>query len=143
MRCVCNADGVSSPSRAYTTEEYLKITEEQLKAAAAQQQGQTSSPAETQTETQTNPQGLSLKKEAAPSLYLYKCIYLCMSCSLSSLSHAHVCLITATAEEAAAGKPSSQQSGHETWNMLEKIVVESDKREIWGLVGSWFFTIFQ
>lgn len=112
MHCVCNADGVSSPSRAYTTEEYLKITEEQLKAAAAQQQGQTSSPAEAQTETQTNVQGLSLKKEAAPSLY--KCIYLCMSCSLCSLSHAHFYLITATVEEAAAGKPSSQQSGRET-----------------------------
>ncbi|KAF3432956.1 hypothetical protein FNV43_RR24058 [Rhamnella rubrinervis] len=46
----------ASPSRAYTTEDYLKITEEQLKASAAQQQGQTPSPAESQSETQTNPQ---------------------------------------------------------------------------------------
>lgn len=49
--------GASSPSRAYTSEEYLRITEEQLKAsAAAQQQAQTSSPPES-TEAQTNPQG--------------------------------------------------------------------------------------
>lgn len=51
------ADGAPSPSRAYTSEEYLKITEEQLKAAAAQNQGQTSTPVESQLEPQTPSQG--------------------------------------------------------------------------------------
>lgn len=99
MQYLYTADGASSPSRAYTTEEYLKITEEQLKASAAQQQGQTPSPAESQSETQTNPQGLSLRI-TFPSLFFY--------CFLS-LSHEHVTLITATVET-----PSSQQSGRET-----------------------------
>ncbi|KAG4907929.1 hypothetical protein JHK86_056413 [Glycine max] len=35
------ADGTLDPTKAYSSEEYLKITEEQLKASAAQQQGQT------------------------------------------------------------------------------------------------------
>lgn len=51
------ADGAPSPNRAYTTEEYLKITEEQLKATAAQNQGQTTSPVESQPPSQA-PQGL-------------------------------------------------------------------------------------
>ena len=50
------ADGASSPKRAYTTEEYLKISEEQLKASAAQQQGQIPS-VEGNLETQSQPQG--------------------------------------------------------------------------------------
>ncbi|KAL6291536.1 hypothetical protein ACE6H2_009046 [Prunus campanulata] len=49
-------NGALSPSRAYTSEEYLKITEEQLKAAAAQNQGQTSTPVESQLEPQTPSQ---------------------------------------------------------------------------------------
>lgn len=52
------ADGASSPKRAYTTEEYLTITEEQLKASAAQQQGQIPS-VEGNLETQSQPQGYS------------------------------------------------------------------------------------
>ncbi|XP_024175216.1 sec-independent protein translocase protein TATB, chloroplastic [Rosa chinensis] len=41
-------NGAPSPNRASTTEEYLNITEEQLKASAAQNEGQTSSPVESQ-----------------------------------------------------------------------------------------------
>ncbi|XP_039065278.1 sec-independent protein translocase protein TATB, chloroplastic-like isoform X2 [Hibiscus syriacus] len=37
-----------SVNEAYTSEEYLKITEEQLKASASKQQGQTASPGETE-----------------------------------------------------------------------------------------------
>ncbi|EXB93837.1 hypothetical protein L484_004323 [Morus notabilis] len=47
------ADGSSSQNNAYTSEEYLKVTEEQLKAAAAQQQGQTPSQSVSQLEAQT------------------------------------------------------------------------------------------
>nr|ACU24087.1 unknown [Glycine max] len=36
-------NGTPDPTKAYSSEEYLKITEEQLKASAAQQQGQTPS----------------------------------------------------------------------------------------------------
>ncbi|KAF4356494.1 sec-independent protein translocase protein TATB, chloroplastic [Cannabis sativa] len=46
----------SPPANAYTTEELLKITEEQLKASAAQQQEQTSPQSESPVETPTNPQ---------------------------------------------------------------------------------------
>lgn len=52
-----NADGTPDPSRAYSSEEYLKITEEQLKAAAAQQQVQTPPPKEGQIEPHINPPG--------------------------------------------------------------------------------------
>lgn len=49
------ADNSSSSDRAYSTEEYLKITEEQLKAAA-QQQNETSTPEQILYNAQ-NPQG--------------------------------------------------------------------------------------
>ncbi|KAL6123213.1 hypothetical protein ACLB2K_075735 [Fragaria x ananassa] len=49
-------NGAPSPNRAYTTEEYLKITEEQLKERAAQNQGLTTSPVESQPPSQA-PQG--------------------------------------------------------------------------------------
>ncbi|KAE8682329.1 Sec-independent protein translocase protein TATB [Hibiscus syriacus] len=39
---------IQSVNEAYTSEEYLKITEEQLKASASKQQGQTASPGETE-----------------------------------------------------------------------------------------------
>ena len=53
------ADGAPSPNKAYSTEDYLKITEEQLKASAAQQQTQISSPpGESQLKPQTRAQGL-------------------------------------------------------------------------------------
>ncbi|BFG23372.1 hypothetical protein CerSpe_096460 [Prunus speciosa] len=57
-------NGAPSPSRAYTSEEYLKITEEQLKAAAAQNQGQTSTPVESQLEPQT-PSQATVEETAA------------------------------------------------------------------------------
>ncbi|KAK5802761.1 hypothetical protein PVK06_030381 [Gossypium arboreum] len=41
-------DGAQSIKAAYTSEEYLKITEEQLKASASKQQDQTASPSETE-----------------------------------------------------------------------------------------------
>ncbi|XP_057427049.1 sec-independent protein translocase protein TATB, chloroplastic isoform X1 [Lotus japonicus] len=51
-----NADGTQDPSRAYSSEEYLKITEEQLKASAAQQQqGQTPPRKEGELEPQIQP----------------------------------------------------------------------------------------
>ncbi|XP_059435238.1 sec-independent protein translocase protein TATB, chloroplastic isoform X1 [Corylus avellana] len=53
---VVDPNGASSPNRAYTTEEYLKITEEQLKASAAQQQVQVPPSGEGELETQTQPQ---------------------------------------------------------------------------------------
>ncbi|KAJ1384995.1 Sec-independent protein translocase protein TatA/B/E [Sesbania bispinosa] len=48
-------NGTRDPSRAYSSEEYLKITEEQLKAAAAQQQGQTTPLKEGEFEPQIQP----------------------------------------------------------------------------------------
>ncbi|XP_057427050.1 sec-independent protein translocase protein TATB, chloroplastic isoform X2 [Lotus japonicus] len=49
-------DGTQDPSRAYSSEEYLKITEEQLKASAAQQQqGQTPPRKEGELEPQIQP----------------------------------------------------------------------------------------
>ncbi|XP_062154683.1 sec-independent protein translocase protein TATB, chloroplastic [Alnus glutinosa] len=53
---VVDPNGASSLNRAYTTEDYLKITEEQLKASAAQQQGQIPPSGEGELETQTQPQ---------------------------------------------------------------------------------------
>lgn len=41
-------DGAQSIKAAYTSEEYLKITEEQLKASASKQQDQIASPSETE-----------------------------------------------------------------------------------------------
>ncbi|CAB4271453.1 unnamed protein product [Prunus armeniaca] len=57
-------NGAPSPSRAYTSEEYLKITEEQLKAAAAQNQCPTSTPVESQLEPQT-PSQATVEETAA------------------------------------------------------------------------------
>lgn len=51
------ADGTPSVNKAYTSEEYLKVTEEQLKASASQQQDQTASPAESQLESQNQQEG--------------------------------------------------------------------------------------
>lgn len=55
-------DGTPSQNKAYSTEDYLKITEEQLKATAAQQQlqqnEQTTSVGETPFESSTQTQGL-------------------------------------------------------------------------------------
>jgi len=62
---VVDLNGDSSPKRAYTTEEYLKITEEQLKASAAQQQGQIPS-VEGNLETQSQPQATI--REAATTM---------------------------------------------------------------------------
>lgn len=53
---ITQKDGSPSPSKAYSTENYLKITEEQLKAASASQQ-QSASPSESQSEAQTVSQG--------------------------------------------------------------------------------------
>jgi len=50
------ADGTLDPTKAYSSEEYLKITEEQLKASAAQQQGQTP-PKEGENGPQIQPPG--------------------------------------------------------------------------------------
>ncbi|GAU32378.1 hypothetical protein TSUD_44210 [Trifolium subterraneum] len=49
-------NGNGDPSRAYSSEDYLKITEEQLKAAAAaQQQVQTTPPKEAEIEQEVQP----------------------------------------------------------------------------------------
>lgn len=48
-------NGKADPSRAYSSEDYLKITEEQLKAAAAQQQEQTPPPEEDKSERPIQP----------------------------------------------------------------------------------------
>ncbi|KAI9161270.1 hypothetical protein LWI28_015912 [Acer negundo] len=53
---VADPNGSPSPNRAYTSDEYLKITEEQLKASAAQQQEQSPPQEESQFEPQTQPQ---------------------------------------------------------------------------------------
>ncbi|KAH7853220.1 hypothetical protein Vadar_000198 [Vaccinium darrowii] len=63
-KTVVDPNGAPSPTNAYSTEDYLKITEEQLKAAAAQQQAQASPPGESQIEQQTRPQ--DNVQEAAP-----------------------------------------------------------------------------
>ncbi|EEF49076.1 conserved hypothetical protein [Ricinus communis] len=49
-------NGAPSQTTAYTSEEYLKITEEQLKASAAQQQVQTPASGESQFESRSEPQ---------------------------------------------------------------------------------------
>ncbi|KAE9464862.1 hypothetical protein C3L33_03240, partial [Rhododendron williamsianum] len=53
---VVDPNGAPSPNKAYSTEDYLKITEVQLKAAAAQQQAQTTPAGESKSELQTRPQ---------------------------------------------------------------------------------------
>ncbi|KAA8539939.1 hypothetical protein F0562_026631 [Nyssa sinensis] len=54
---VVDPNGAPSPNSAYSSEEYLKITEEQLKASAAQQQMQTPPVGESQLKSQTQPDG--------------------------------------------------------------------------------------
>lgn len=54
---VVDPNGAPSLNKAYSSEEYLKITEEQLKASAAQQQSQTPPPGESRLEPQTEPLG--------------------------------------------------------------------------------------
>ncbi|OMO71797.1 Twin-arginine translocation protein TatA/B/E [Corchorus olitorius] len=49
-------DGTPSVDNAYTSEEYLKITEEQLKASASQEQAPTASPEESQLESKSQPE---------------------------------------------------------------------------------------
>lgn len=51
-----NTDGTLDPNRAYSSEEYLKVTEEQLKESAAQPQGKTP-PKEGENEPQIQPPG--------------------------------------------------------------------------------------
>ncbi|TKY51327.1 Sec-independent protein translocase protein TATB [Spatholobus suberectus] len=61
-------NGTPDPNRAYSSEEYLKITEEQLKASAAQQQGQTP-PKEGENEPQIQPPVLmSAAKETSTTV---------------------------------------------------------------------------
>ncbi|XP_021285217.1 sec-independent protein translocase protein TATB, chloroplastic [Herrania umbratica] len=57
-------NGTPSVNKAYTSEEYLKVTEEQLKASASQQQDQTASPAESRLESQ-NQQEATAKETAS------------------------------------------------------------------------------
>ncbi|XVE64258.1 hypothetical protein DITRI_Ditri07aG0086400 [Diplodiscus trichospermus] len=61
------ADPNGSPSvnEAYTSEEYLKLTEEQPKASASQQQDQTASPGESQLESQVQHEGTAKETAAA------------------------------------------------------------------------------
>ncbi|KAK2983539.1 hypothetical protein RJ640_023073, partial [Escallonia rubra] len=51
-----DTNGLSSPKKAYSSENYLKITEEQLKASAAVQQKSVDSPGEGQLESQAQSQ---------------------------------------------------------------------------------------
>ncbi|XP_022738846.1 sec-independent protein translocase protein TATB, chloroplastic-like [Durio zibethinus] len=58
-------NGTSSVNEAYTSEEYLKIAQEQLKASASQQQGQTASPGESQLEFQNQHEATPKETAAA------------------------------------------------------------------------------
>ncbi|XP_022764571.1 sec-independent protein translocase protein TATB, chloroplastic-like [Durio zibethinus] len=58
-------NGTPSLNEAYTSEEYLKITEEQLKASASQQQGQTTFPGESQLESQIQHEATANEPAAA------------------------------------------------------------------------------
>ncbi|KAL6953650.1 hypothetical protein U1Q18_004608 [Sarracenia purpurea var. burkii] len=62
---VVDPNGAPSPNRAYTSEDYLKITEEQLKASAAQQLTLTSPLEESQFEPQTRSQDAVQEAAAA------------------------------------------------------------------------------
>ncbi|GKU89280.1 hypothetical protein SLEP1_g3439 [Rubroshorea leprosula] len=64
---MADPNGASSLNRAYTTEEYLKITDEQLKSSASQQQGQPPSPEVSQFEPQTQPEATIQETAAATS----------------------------------------------------------------------------
>lgn len=57
-------NGAPSPNKAYASEEYLKMTEEQLKASAAQQQEQ-SPQGESLSEPQTQPQDMAKETASA------------------------------------------------------------------------------
>ncbi|GAV76286.1 MttA_Hcf106 domain-containing protein [Cephalotus follicularis] len=61
---VVDPNGTPSSTRAYTSEEYLKITEEQLKASVAQQQSHSPPPGESNFENQAQPQ-VNVKETAA------------------------------------------------------------------------------
>ncbi|KAK3037193.1 hypothetical protein RJ639_030086, partial [Escallonia herrerae] len=63
-----DTNGLSSPKGAYSSEDYLKITEEQLKASAAVQQKSVDSPGEGQLESQAQSQGLSILMSLGNSL---------------------------------------------------------------------------
>ncbi|XP_057480954.1 sec-independent protein translocase protein TATB, chloroplastic-like isoform X1 [Actinidia eriantha] len=63
---VADPNGAPPPNKAYSTEDYLKITEEQLKASAAQHQTQTSlPPGENQLKPQTQAQADVVQEAAA------------------------------------------------------------------------------
>uniref|UniRef100_A0A6N2KB95 Sec-independent protein translocase protein TATB, chloroplastic n=1 Tax=Salix viminalis TaxID=40686 RepID=A0A6N2KB95_SALVM len=57
-----------SPNTAYTSEEYLKITEEQLKASAAEQQGQSTPPVESKLEPENQLRSQVSVKETAGAM---------------------------------------------------------------------------
>ncbi|KAL9412301.1 hypothetical protein AB3S75_045846 [Citrus x aurantiifolia] len=61
---VADPNGAPSANKAYTSEEYLKMTEEQLKASAAQQQEQ-SPQGESLSEPQTQPQDTAKETPSA------------------------------------------------------------------------------
>ncbi|KAK3013440.1 hypothetical protein RJ639_009358 [Escallonia herrerae] len=63
-----DTNGLSSPKSAYSSEDYLKITEEQLKASAAVQQKSVDAPGEGQLESQAQSQGLSILMSLGNSL---------------------------------------------------------------------------
>ncbi|KAF9672040.1 hypothetical protein SADUNF_Sadunf12G0113000 [Salix dunnii] len=65
---VTDPNGAPSPNRAYTSEEFLKITEEQLKASAAEQQGQATPAVESQLEPENQLQSQASVKETAGAM---------------------------------------------------------------------------
>ncbi|XVF50859.1 hypothetical protein PTKIN_Ptkin04bG0137500 [Pterospermum kingtungense] len=58
-------NGTPSVSEAYSSEEYLKITEEELKASASQQRSQTASPGDSQLESQNQQEATPKETTAA------------------------------------------------------------------------------
>ncbi|KAH7538078.1 sec-independent protein translocase protein TATB, chloroplastic [Ziziphus jujuba] len=114
--------GASSPSRAYTSEESLKITEEQLKASAAgQQQAQTSASPESESadgstsspsRAYTSEEYLKITEEQLKASAAAQ-----QQAQTSSLPESKSEAQTnpqASVEEAPARTPSAQQSGRET-----------------------------
>lgn len=65
---VVDPNGASSPSRAYSSDEYLKITEEQLKASAAQQQTETPPLGKSQVEVEAQTRPQDAVQEAASTI---------------------------------------------------------------------------
>ncbi|CAK9185054.1 unnamed protein product [Ilex paraguariensis] len=63
-----STDGSPSPNKAYSSEEYLKITEEQLKASVAPQQTETASIGDSQTEPQSQSQDIIQESAAVMPL---------------------------------------------------------------------------